>query len=134
VALLSYSHLSIVLLCSRLENKQLLHYVISRRARQMLQQLAERLLNLSALDADNAQLPLRGLVERMAQLAITVLLLEQAESELQKGPEGTGRRKLLIAQLYIRRHLLVHPDGWAANDDPTPLTYFHALVDWQYIA
>jgi acyl-CoA dehydrogenase len=107
---------------------------VARQVRQMLQQLSERLLNLATLDADSAQLPLRGLVERMAQLIITVLLLEQAESELQKGPESTGRRKLLIARLYIRRHLLVHPDGWAANDDPTPLTYFHALVDWQYIA
>ncbi len=107
---------------------------VARQVRQMVQQLAERLLNLTTLDADTAQLPLRGLVERMAQLVITVLLLEQAESELQKGPEGTGRRKLLVARLYIRRHLLVHPDGWAANDDPTPLTSFQALVDWQYIA
>jgi acyl-CoA dehydrogenase len=127
-----------VLFDALLQRLQILRHAlvlpIARQVRQMGQQLAERLLNLATLDADIAQLPLRGLVERMAQLVITVLLLEQAEAELQKGPEGTGRRKLLIARLYIRRHLLVHPDGWAANDDPTPLTYFQALVDWQYIA
>jgi hypothetical protein len=59
------------------------------------------------------------------------LLLEQAEAELARGPAGTGKRKWLIALLYLHRHVLVHPDGWAADDDPTALNHFAVLVDWR---
>jgi hypothetical protein len=71
-------------------------------------------LELALLDSDSAQLPLRGLVEGMAQLTIVTLLLEQAEFELLRVLDGTGKRKWLIALLYLQRHILVHPDGWAA--------------------
>jgi acyl-CoA dehydrogenase len=99
-----------------------------------VKQLAERLQELATLDSESAQLPMRGLVERMAQLTIITLLLEQAEAELLRGPDGTGKRKWLIALLYLHRHILVHPDGWAADSDPTALNYFDKLVDWKAIA
>ncbi len=92
--------------------------------------LAERLQSLLALGAERAQFPMRGLVERMAQLTILTLLLEQAECELLRGPTGTGRRKLVVAQLFYKRHIQVHPDGWAADDDSAALDYFDELVGW----
>lgn len=98
-----------------------------------LQRLEERLYQLSSLDSEMAQLPMRGLVERMAQLTILTLLLEQAEEELLRGPVGTGKRKWLVAQLYLNRHVSVHPDGWAADNDPTALDHFDALVDWKKV-
>jgi len=107
---------------------------VAQQVLALLQQLAERLQQLATLDAENAQLPLRGLVERMAQLTIITLLLEQAEAELARGTEGTGKRKWLVALLYLHRHVLVHPYGWAADNDPTTLNHFDALIDWQHIA
>lgn len=95
--------------------------------------LAERLQDLSNLGAAHAQWPMRGLVERMAQLTILTLLLEQAEAELLRGPTGTGRRKLVVAQLFYDRHIKMHPDGWAADADPTALEHFDALVNWEAI-
>ena len=106
---------------------------VARQVQTLVNQLAERLQELASLDSDSAQLPLRGLVERMAQLTIVSLLLEQAEFELLRGSEGTGKRKWLIALLYLHRHILVHPDGWAADNDPTVLKYFDELVDWHTI-
>jgi acyl-CoA dehydrogenase len=103
---------------------------VARQVQALLNQLAERLQDLASLDSESAQLPMRGLVERMAQLTIISLLLEQAEAELLRGLEGTGKRKWLIALLYLHRHVLVHPDGWAADNDPTALNHFDALVDW----
>ncbi len=99
----------------------------------LIRQVSERIQSLATLDADSAQLPLRGLVERMAQFTIITLLLEQAEFELLRGPRGTGKRKWLIALLYLHRHILIHPDGWAADNDPTVLNHFDALVNWQSI-
>jgi hypothetical protein len=107
---------------------------VAQEVQSLVHQLAERLQHLATLDSDSAQLPLRGLVERMAQLTIVTLLLEQAETELLRGPEGTGKRKWLIALLYLHRHILVHPDGWAADNDPTVLNHFDALVDWKPVA
>ena len=106
---------------------------VAQRVQTLMNQLTERLQELSTHDSDSAQLPLRGLVERMAQLTIVTLLLEQAEFELLRGSEGTGKRKWLIALLYLQRHILVHPDGWAADNDPTVLKYFDELVDWHSI-
>ncbi|HYX50819.1 MAG TPA: hypothetical protein VE843_13805, partial [Ktedonobacteraceae bacterium] len=106
---------------------------VAQQLQTLVKQLAERVQELSSLDSDSAQLPLRGLVERMAQLTIVTLLLEQAEFELLRGWEGTGKRKWLIALLYLHRHILVHPDGWAADNDPTVLKYFDELVNWQPI-
>jgi acyl-CoA dehydrogenase len=106
---------------------------VAREVQDLVHQLAERLRSLASLDGESAQLPLRGLVERMAQLTIITLLLEQAEMELLRGPKGTGKRKWLIALLYLHRHVLVHPDGWAADNDPTVLNHFEALVNWEYI-
>ena len=106
---------------------------VARQVQTVVNQLAERLQALASLDSDSAQLPLRGLVERMAQLTIVTLLLEQAEIELLRGLEGTGKRKWLIALLYLHRHILVHPDGWAADNDPTALEYFDELVDWRAV-
>jgi hypothetical protein len=106
---------------------------VARQVQTLVNQLAQRLQELASLDSDSAQLPLRGLVERMAQLTIVTLLLEQAEFELLRGSEGTGKRKWLIALLYLQRHILLHPDGWAADNDPTVLKYFDELVDWRAI-
>jgi len=106
---------------------------VARQVQTLVNQLAERLQGLSSLDSESAQLPLRGLVERMAQLTIVTLLLEQAEFELLRGSDGTGKRKWLIALLYLQRHVLVHPDGWAADNDPTVLKYFDELVGWHTI-
>jgi len=106
---------------------------VAQQVQTLVKQLAERLQELVLLDSDSAQLPLRGLVERMAQLTIVTLLLEQAEFELLRNSEGTGKRKWLIALLYLHRHILVHPDGWAADNDPTVLKYFDELVDWHTI-
>src|SRR5437764_15182463 len=122
------------MLHTRLQSLQ--HPVIVPVAQQVLElvaQLTERLQALTALDHESAQLPMRGLVERMAQLTIVTLLLEQAEAELLRETEGTGKRKWLIALLFLHRHILVHPDGWAADNDPTALNHFDALVDWQAI-
>jgi len=107
---------------------------VAQQLQALVNQLARRLQELSSLDIESAQLPMRGLVERMAQLTIVTLLLEQAENELVRGPEGTGKRKWLIALLYLHRHVLVHPDGWAADNDPTVLNHFEALVDWRPVA
>jgi len=106
---------------------------VARQVQTLVNQLAQRLQELATLDSDSAQLPLRGLVERMAQLTIVTLLLEQAEYELVRSWDGTGKRKWLIALLYMHRHILVHPDGWAADNDPTVLKYFDELVDWHTI-
>jgi acyl-CoA dehydrogenase len=106
---------------------------VAREVQDLVFLLAERLRSLVSLDGESAQLPLRGLVERMAQLTIITLLLEQAEMELLRGPKGTGKRKWLLALLYLHRHVLVHPDGWAADNDPTVLNHFEALVNWEYI-
>ena len=106
---------------------------VAREVQDQVFLLAERLRSLASLDGESAQLPLRGLVERMAQLTIITLLLEQAELELLRGPKGTGKRKWLIALLYLHRHVLVHPDGWAADNAPTVLNHFEALVNWEYI-
>ncbi len=106
---------------------------VAREVQALVQQLAERLQELATLDPESAQLPMRGLVERMAQLTIITLLLEQAEAELLCGSEGTGKRKWLVALLYLHRHVLVHPDGWAADNDPTALNHFEALVNWETI-
>jgi acyl-CoA dehydrogenase len=107
---------------------------VAQQVQALVNQLAKRLQELSSLEIESAQLPLRGLVERMAQLTIVTLLLEQAENEMLRGPEGTGKRKWLIALLYLHRHVLVHPDGWAADNDPTVLNHFEALVDWRPVA
>jgi alkylation response protein AidB-like acyl-CoA dehydrogenase len=106
---------------------------VARRVQELAQQLSERLQELTTIDHESAQLPMRGLVERMAQLTIITLLLEQAQAELLRGPEGTGKRKWLIALLYLHRHVLVHPDGWAADNDPTALNHFDTLVGWQHV-
>ncbi len=106
---------------------------LAQEVQTLANRLSERLRQLFELDIDKAQLPLRGLVERMAQLTIITLLLEQAELELLRGPEGTGTRKLHIAMLYLRQYIRTHPEEWAAGDDPTPIEHFAALVDWQAI-
>jgi acyl-CoA dehydrogenase len=101
-----------------------------RQVQAQAETLAGRVRHLLALGNEQAQLPMRGIVERMAQLTILTLLLEQAESEILRGPSGTGRRKLIVAQLFFQRHVQVHHDGYAADDDTTALDYFAALVGW----
>lgn len=105
----------------------------ARQAQTFVRDLMARLQQLNEPGSDRAQLPLRGLVERMAQLSIYTLLLEQAEAELLRGPASTGQRKWLVARLFLRRHIQPHADGWAAGDDATALDHFDALVDWQPI-
>ncbi|TMC24097.1 MAG: hypothetical protein E6J33_01570 [Chloroflexi bacterium] len=123
------------MLHTRLQSLQ--HPVVAPVAQQVLtlvSQLAERLQELTSLDHESAQLPMRGLVERMVQLTIVTLLLEQAQDELLRDSEGTGKRKWLIALLYLHKHVLVNPDAWAAYNDSTVLNYFDALVDWKHVA
>jgi len=123
------------MLHTRLQSLQ--HPVVAPVAQQVLtlvSQLAERLQELTSLDHESAQLPMRGLVERMVQLTIVTLLLEQAQNELLRDSEGTGKRKWLIALLYLHQHVLVHPDALAADNDSTALNYFDALVDWKHVA
>ena len=123
------------MLHTRLQSLQ--HPVVAPVAQQVLTlvgQFAERLQELTSLDHESAQLPMRGLVERMVQLTIVTLLLEQAQDELLRDSEGSGKRKWLIALLYLHKHVLVHPDAWAADNDSTALNYFDALVDWKHVA
>src|SRR5438132_1654831 len=123
------------MLHTRLQSLQ--HPVVVPVAQQVLtlvSQLAKRLQELTSLYHESAQLPMRGLVERLTQLTIVTLLLEQAQDELLRDSAGTGKRKWLIALLYLHRHVLVHPDGWAADNDPTALNHFDALVDWKPVA
>src|SRR5436305_8626985 len=123
------------MLHTRLQSLQ--HPVVAPVAQQVLtlvSQLAEHLQELTSLDHESAQLPMRGLVERMVQLTIVTLLLEQAQDKLLRDSEGTGKRKWLIALLYLHKHVFVHPDAWAADNDSTALTHFDALVDWKYVA
>jgi acyl-CoA dehydrogenase len=89
--------------------------------------LIERIEGLATLESDEAQLPLRGLVERMAQLTIATLLVGEAEEELAREEAG-NERKIHVAQLFLRRHLLPHPDGWQADDDRRALTHFEKLI------
>jgi hypothetical protein len=95
--------------------------------RTSLEHLATRIQALTVLDSEAAQLPLRGLVERLAQVTIATLLLEQAATALQ-GTSSYGPRQLLVAQLFMRRHLQPHPDGWQADDDRRPLEAFETLL------
>ena len=107
---------------------------VAQQVLTLVSHLAERLQELTSLDHESAQLPMRGLVERMVQLTIVTLLLEQAQDELLRDSEGTGKRKWLIALLYLHKHVLVNPDAWAAYNDSTVLNYFDALVDWKHVA
>ncbi|MBX5458796.1 MAG: acyl-CoA dehydrogenase family protein [Thermogemmatispora sp.] len=92
-----------------------------------LKQVAARFEALTTLDPESAQLPLRGLVERLAQVTIAMLLLEQAATSLSTS-QAVGERQLLVAQLFMRRHLQPHPDGWQADDDRRPLEQFETLI------
>src|SRR5713101_3598595 len=65
---------------------------VAQQVESLVQQLSGRLQELATLDQESAQLPMRGLVERMAQLTIVTLLIEQAEAEVLRGPKGSGRR------------------------------------------
>ncbi len=105
----------------------------AQQAQSLVRELIERMRELIEAGGEQALLPMRGLVERMAQLTIYTLLLEQAEAEMSRGPAGTGQRKWLVAHLFLRRHIQPHPDGWAADGDTTALRYFDALVDWRAI-
>lgn len=104
---------------------------LAQQVQSLLHLLSERFQQLHTLDLDSAQLALRGLVERMSQLTIVTLLLEQAESELLRMDERTDTHKLLIANLYMRRHVMVHPDGWMADEDRAALEHFEELVNWE---
>src|SRR5712691_8815608 len=97
----------------------------------ILGRLVVRFGNLGGLDSEHAQLPRRGLVERLAQVCVVTLLLEQAEGGLRKGSVETGERKGMVARLYLRRHVSVRADEWAADDDATALDYFERLVGWE---
>nr|BBH95549.1 acyl-CoA dehydrogenase [Thermogemmatispora argillosa] len=99
----------------------------ARTLQAKLEQLAARFEQTMALDFESAQLPLRGLVERLAQVTIATLLLEQAANALSTS-SLSSERQLLVAQLFIRRHLQPHPDGWQADDDRRPLEQFDILL------
>ena len=105
--------------------------LLATRTQTLLKRVQARLNALLELDSDGLQLPLRGLVERLAQIMIVTLLLHQAETGFVREVDGLRKRKLLIAYLYLRRHLLPHEDGWAADPDRTVLEHFQALVNWE---
>jgi acyl-CoA dehydrogenase len=98
-----------------------------------IQVLASRVQQVLTFDSERAQLSMRSLVERMAGLTILTLLLEQAQSEILRGPGGTGRRKLIVAELFFKRHLQAYPAGCTDDDDATALEHFDALMDWDAI-
>jgi acyl-CoA dehydrogenase len=103
----------------------------AQQAQSLIHELMARLQELTEAGGEQSLLPLRGLVERLAQLTIYTLLLEQAEAELSRGHAGTGQRKWLVAHLFLRRHIQPHADGWAASDVTRARGYFSLLVVWR---
>lgn len=97
---------------------------LTRRA---LDRLSTRFAETAALDANARQLPLRGLVDRLAQLACITLLLEEAET--QTAQDGSYRQ-LFLAARFLRRAIYPHPDGPGFDADRSAFDHFRAIIDW----
>lgn len=77
----------------------------------------------------NARMLRDAIVNVVWEGSSNVIVLDVARSMAREGAES-----VLFDWLYLHRHVLVHPDGWAADNDPSSLTHFDALIDWQHIA
>src|SRR5262249_21373449 len=65
-----------------------------------LDRLGTRFADVAAQDATTQQLPLRGLVDRLGQLACITLLLEEAETQI---AQDQSYRQLFLAARFLRR-------------------------------
>jgi alkylation response protein AidB-like acyl-CoA dehydrogenase len=100
---------------------------LTRRA---LDRLAARFAEAAALDANAQQLPLRGLVDRLGQLACITLLLDEAETQ---ATQDGSYRQLFLAARFLRRAIYPHPDGPGFDTDHTALDAFRAIMDWSSV-
>ncbi len=97
---------------------------LTRRA---LDRLGTRFADITALDANDQQLPLRGLVDRLGQLACITLLLDEAETQ---ATQDGSYRQLFLAARFLRRAIYPHPDGPGFDTDRSAFDAFRAIMDW----
>jgi alkylation response protein AidB-like acyl-CoA dehydrogenase len=97
---------------------------LTRRA---LDRLAARFADIAGLDANIQQLPLRNLVDRLAQLTCITLLLEEAEAQI---AQDGSYRQLFLAARFLRRAIYPHPDGPGFDTDRAAFDHFRAIMDW----
>lgn len=97
---------------------------LTRRA---LDRLGTRFAEAAALDPNTQQLPLRGLVDRLGQLACITLLLEEAEAQ---ATEDGSYRQLFLAARFLRRAIYPNPDGPGFDTDRAAFDHFRAIMDW----
>jgi hypothetical protein len=97
---------------------------LTRRA---LDRLIGRFGEIAALDTNDLQLPLRGLVDRLGQLTCITLLLEEAETQT---TQDGSYRQLFLAARFLRRAIYPHPDGPGFDTDRAAFDHFRAIMDW----
>ncbi len=97
---------------------------LTRRA---LDRLIARFGEIAALDTNDLQLPLRGLVDRLGQLTCITLLLEEAETQ---ATQDRSYRQLFLAARFLRRAIYPHPDGPGFDTDRAAFDHFRAIMDW----
>jgi alkylation response protein AidB-like acyl-CoA dehydrogenase len=95
-----------------------------------LDRLIKRFAQLAALDANAQQLPLRGLVDRLAQLTCITLLLEEAEDQI---AQDGSYRQLFLAARFLRRAIYPNPDGPGFDNDAGAFAHFRAIMDWETV-
>ncbi len=100
---------------------------LTRRA---LDRLIQRFASLAMLDANAQQLPLRGLVDRLAQLTCITLLLEEAQDQI---TQNSSYRQLFLAARFLRRAIYPNPDGPGFDDDTAAFAHFRAIIDWETV-
>jgi acyl-CoA dehydrogenase len=76
------------------------------------------------------ELPLRRLVERLAQLVCATLLLDEAQDQINA---GEGYRHLFLVVRLLAQHIYIHPDGQGADPQWATVAYFNEVVDWQMV-
>jgi acyl-CoA dehydrogenase len=100
---------------------------LTRRA---LDRLIQRFVQLAKLDPETQQLPLRGLVDRLAQLTCITLLLEEADTQI---AQDGSYRQLFLAARFLRRAIYPNPDGPGFDNDQAAFTHFRAIMDWETV-
>jgi alkylation response protein AidB-like acyl-CoA dehydrogenase len=95
-----------------------------------LDRLRTRFARLAVLEAPAQQLPLRGLVDRLAQLTCITLLLEEAEAQI---AQDGSYRQLFLAARFLRRAIYPNPDGPGFDDDTAAFAHFRAILDWEMV-